>query len=51
MTQAVIVDCVRTPIGRAHKDRGVFRDVRGDDLAVEVVKAVVRAIGNRPDRD
>ena len=34
MKRAVIVDCVRTPIGRAHKDKGVFREVRSDDLAV-----------------
>ena len=39
------MDCVRTPIGRAHKERGVFRDVRSDDLAV----AVVRALGGRRD--
>ena len=32
MRHAVIVDCVRTPIGRAHKDRGYYRDVRGDVL-------------------
>ncbi len=48
MTQAVIVDCVRTPIGHAHKDRGVFRDVRSDDLAVEVVKAIVERTGIDP---
>ena len=41
MKTAVVVDCVRTPIGRAHKDRGYFRDVRSDDLAVACVKALV----------
>ncbi len=41
MKHAVVVDCVRTPIGRAHKEKGVFRDVRSDDLAVEVVRALV----------
>ncbi|MEX0677138.1 MAG: acetyl-CoA C-acyltransferase FadA [Pirellulales bacterium] len=45
MKRAVIVDCVRTPIGRAHKDKGVFREVRSDDLAVEVVRAVVERTG------
>ena len=45
MKRAVIVDCVRTPIGRSHKDKGVFRDVRSDDLAVEVVRAVVERTG------
>jgi acetyl-CoA acyltransferase len=45
MKRAVIVDCVRTPVGRAHKDKGVFREVRSDDLAVEVVKALVERTG------
>lgn len=41
MKHAVIVDCVRTPVGRANKDKGVYRDVRSDDLAVSVVKALI----------
>src|SRR4051812_7895447 len=41
MKSAVVIDCVRTPIGRAHKERGWFRDVRSDDLAVACVKALV----------
>ena len=41
MTNAVVVDCVRTPIGRAHAEQGVFREVRSDDLAVTVVEAIV----------
>jgi acetyl-CoA acyltransferase len=45
MRQAVVVDCLRTPIGRAHKDKGNFRDVRSDDLAVAVVKALVEKSG------
>jgi acetyl-CoA acyltransferase len=45
---AVIVDCVRTPIGRAHKDKGVFRDVRSDDLAVAVIEALVKRTGIDP---
>jgi acetyl-CoA acyltransferase len=45
MKRAVIVDCVRTPIGRSHKDKGVFREVRSDDLAVEVVKALIERTG------
>lgn len=42
MKQAVVVDCVRTPIGRSHKNMGVYREVRGDDLAVAVIRALVR---------
>ena len=48
MKNAVIVECVRTPVGRAHKDRGVYRDVRSDDLAVTVVKALVERSGIDP---
>lgn len=45
MKEAVIVDCVRTAIGRAHKERGVFRDVRSDDLAVACVQALLQRTG------
>lgn len=45
MKSAVIIDCARTPVGRAHKDKGVFREVRSDDLAAIVVKAVVERSG------
>jgi acetyl-CoA acyltransferase len=48
MNQAVIVDCVRTPIGRAHKEKGIFREVRSDDLAVSVVRALVERTGINP---
>ena len=48
MKTPVIVDCVRTPVGRAHKDRGVYRDVRSDDLAVMAVKALLDRTGIDP---
>jgi acetyl-CoA acyltransferase len=48
MKTPVVVDCVRTPVGRAHKDKGVFRDVRSDDLAVAVVQALVERTGIDP---
>lgn len=48
MKNAVIIDCVRTPIGRAHKDKGVYRDVRSDDLAVSVVQALIERTGIDP---
>ena len=41
MKSAVVVDCVRTPIGRAHPERGFFRNVRSDDLATECVRALL----------
>lgn len=48
MKQAVIVDCVRTPIGRAHKEKGYFRDVRSDDLAVMCVRKLIERTGIDP---
>ena len=50
MSDAVVVDCLRTPIGRAHAERGVFRDVRGDDLAVACVRALLDRTGIPPDQ-
>jgi acetyl-CoA acyltransferase len=49
MNEAVIVDAVRTPVGRAHKDKGVFREVRSDDLATVVVRALVERTGIDPE--
>ncbi len=48
MKSAVIVDCCRTPIGRASAEKGVFRDVRSDDLAATVVRALVERTGIDP---
>jgi acetyl-CoA C-acetyltransferase len=39
MSQAVIVDAIRTPIGRAIK--GTLRDIRADDLAAIPLRALV----------
>ena len=39
MPEAVIVDAIRTPIGRAGK--GSLKDVRTDDLAAVPLKALV----------
>ena len=39
MPEAVIVDAIRTPIGRAGK--GSLKDVRADDLAAVPLKALV----------
>jgi len=41
MKNAVVIDACRTPIGRSHPEKGVFRDVRSDDLATAVVRALV----------
>jgi acetyl-CoA acyltransferase len=48
MPQAVVVECLRTPIGRAHYKRGVFRNVRSDALAAGVMRAVIDRSGIDP---
>ena len=39
MTEAVIVDCLRTPVGKA--PRGALRNTRPDDLAAAVIRALL----------
>ena len=44
----VIVACCRTAIGRSHAQRGLFRHVRGDELATAAVAAAVERSGVDP---
>ena len=47
MRHAVIVEAVRNPIGRAHPEKGYYRDVRADDLSADLMKALLeRASAN-----
>ncbi|WP_298444568.1 acetyl-CoA C-acyltransferase FadA [uncultured Ferrimonas sp.] len=39
MNQAVIVDCIRTPMGRSKG--GVFRNVRAEDLSAHLMRSLV----------
>jgi acetyl-CoA acyltransferase len=48
MKHAVVVDAVRTPIGRASADSGYFRDVRSDDLSAHVIQALLGRTGIDP---
>ena len=41
MREAVIVDAVRTPIARAHPDKGWFKDIRSDELGVIVIRELL----------
>ena len=41
MREVVIIDGVRTPIGRAGKDKGYYKDIRADDLAVNCVRRLI----------
>ena len=49
-TTPVVVACCRTAIGRAHPEKGVFRHVRGDELAAAAVRAAVDRAGVDPER-
>lgn len=41
MRQAVVIEAVRTPIGRAHAEKGYFRDVRAEDLSADILRALL----------
>lgn len=45
MRSAVVIEAVRTPVGRAHAEKGMFRDVRADDLSADLMKALLEKVG------
>jgi acetyl-CoA acyltransferase len=45
MRHAVVIDAIRTPVGRASEDKGYYRDVRSEDLSAHVIKALVERTG------
>jgi acetyl-CoA acyltransferase len=48
MRRAVVIEAIRTPIGRAHPEKGMYRDVRADDLSADLMKALVDKVGLSP---
>ncbi len=42
MSSAVVIDAIRTPIGRADGREGWFRDVRADELSAELITQLVQ---------
>jgi acetyl-CoA acyltransferase len=48
MRKAVIIDAVRTPVGRASADKGYFRDVRSEDLSAHAIQAILNRTGIDP---
>src|SRR6266481_1394399 len=44
MRHAVVIDAVRTPVGRAHAEKGYYRDVRADDLSGDLMKALLERV-------
>jgi acetyl-CoA acyltransferase len=45
MRHAVIIDAIRTPIGKAHPEKGIYRDVRADDLSADLMVALLKRTG------
>src|SRR5262245_16283144 len=41
MRHAVLIDALRTPVARAHPEKGFYRDVRADDLSADIMKALL----------
>ena len=48
MRHAVVIDAVRTPIGKASADKGIYRDVRAEELSAHVIDALVARTGIDP---
>jgi acetyl-CoA acyltransferase len=48
MRHAVVIDAVRTPIARAHAEKGYYRDVRADDLSADLMNALLERVGIPP---
>jgi acetyl-CoA acyltransferase len=48
MKNAVVIDAVRTPVGRASSDRGYYREVRSEDLSAHVIQALLKRTGIAP---
>ncbi len=48
MRYAVVIDALRTPVGRASSDKGYFRDVRAEDLSAHVIRSLVERTGIDP---
>jgi acetyl-CoA acyltransferase len=41
MRHAVVIDAARTPVGRAHPEKGYYRDVRAEDLSADLMKTLL----------
>src|SRR5689334_14444348 len=45
MRHAVVIEAVRTPVGRAHPEKGIYRDTRADYLSAELIRALLERTG------
>ncbi|MFM7151558.1 MAG: beta-ketoacyl synthase N-terminal-like domain-containing protein, partial [Gemmataceae bacterium] len=49
MRHAVIVEAVRTPVGRANAEKGLFRENRADDLSADLIRGLLDRVGVPPE--
>jgi acetyl-CoA acyltransferase len=50
MRQAVLLDSCRSPIGKGSAEKGLFRNLRAEDLAVQVLRALLARLPVDPQR-
>lgn len=50
MKPVYLLDGCRSPIGRGHPEKGMYRNLRADDLAVQVLQALLHRLPLDPDR-
>ena len=43
--EALIIEALRTPIARAHPEKGWFRNIRSDELGILVIRELLRRTG------
>src|SRR6478609_605366 len=48
MKNAVVIDALRTPVGRASAENGYYRDVRSEELSAHAIRALVERTGIDP---
>lgn len=49
MKPVYLIDGCRSPIGRGHSEKGVYRNLRADDLAVQVLTALLKRLPIEPE--
>lgn len=45
MKRAVVIEAMRTPIAKAHPEKGYYRDVRADDLSADLMAGLLQRVG------
>ena len=41
MQQVYLIDGCRSPIGRGHPEKGILKDIRADELCLQVLNALI----------